>query len=112
MTSSIGRNRAGVSGLTGVSAPGASAAEAPGPTNSDTLMNRGRTGGTLTRAKCSAPERGCRSTTPRLRESPDTYGKGWAGSTARGVRTGNTRSLKSSETPPSSDSVRSSRPTT
>ncbi len=52
--------------------------------------NRGSSGGTLTRANCSSPVLGLTTTTARLSESPEMYGNGWAGSTASGVRTGNT----------------------
>ena len=51
-------------------------------------MNRGSSGGTFTRAKCSLPEVGLRTSTARLSERPEMYGKGCAGSTASGVSTG------------------------
>ncbi len=54
----------------------------------DASRNRDRDCGTFTRAKCLCPDTGLRTTTARLRLSPDMYGKGCAGSTARGVRTG------------------------
>ena len=50
--------------------------------------SRGSSGGTLTRAKCSAPFASSATTTARFRDSPEMYGNGWAGSTASGVRTG------------------------
>ena len=56
-----------------------------------TGTNLGRICGTFTLAKCSVPVRGLRTITARLRERPEMYGNGCAGSTASGVRTGNTR---------------------
>ena len=50
--------------------------------------SRGSSGGTLTRAKCSAPFASSATTTARLSDSPEMYGNGCAGSTASGVRTG------------------------
>ncbi len=58
------------------------------PSASSTVMNRGSSGGTLTRAKCSFSVFGLRTITARLSESPEMYGNGWAGSTASGVSTG------------------------
>ena len=52
-------------------------------------------GGTFTRAKCCLSDFGLRRATARFSDSPEMYGNGCAGSTASGVRTGNTRSLKS-----------------
>ena len=49
---------------------------------------RDSSGGTLTRAKCSWPLTGLRTTTARFSERPEMYGKGCAGSTASGVSTG------------------------
>ena len=53
-----------------------------------------RCSGTLTRAKCWPPSSGWRTVTARFRLSPLTNGNGWAGSTASGVRTGKTCSVK------------------
>ena len=50
--------------------------------------------GTLTRAKCSTPVAGSRTSTARLSDSPLMYGNGCAGSTASGVSTGNTCARK------------------
>ena len=60
-----------------------------------TGTKRAKIGGTLTRAKCSLPVFGLRTSTAMFSDSPEMYGNGWAGSTASGVRTGKTRSLKS-----------------
>ena len=60
-----------------------------------TDTNRSKIGGTFTRAKCSLPVFGLRTSTAMLSESPEMYGNGCAGSTASGVSTGKTRSLKS-----------------
>ena len=60
-----------------------------------TGTNLVKIGGTLTRAKCSLPVFGLRTSTARFSDRPEMYGKGCAGSTASGVRTGNTRSLNS-----------------
>ncbi len=57
-----------------------------------TSTNRGRLGGTFTRANSSVPVMGLRTTTARLRDSPEMYGNGCAGSTASGVSTGKTLS--------------------
>ena len=71
-------------------------------------MNRGSSGGTLTRAKCSLPVVGLDTTTARLSDSPEMYGNGCAGSTASGVSTGkicrrkNLRSRSCSDSPSSS----------
>ena len=62
---------------------------------SPTGTNREKIGGTLTRAKCSLPVFGLRTSTARFSDSPEMYGNGCAGSTASGVSTGKTRSLKS-----------------
>ncbi|CAB4705637.1 unannotated protein [freshwater metagenome] len=56
---------------------------------------RGRTGGTLTRAKNSSPVTAFFTMTARLSERPDMYGNGCEGSTASGVSTGKIRSLNS-----------------
>ena len=56
--------------------------------------NRGRSGGTLTRANACAGPPGSRSHTARLSDRFEMYGNGWPGSTASGVRTGKTRSTK------------------
>ena len=56
------------------------------------LTSRGSTDGTLTRANCSAPVMGFASITARLIDRPRMYGKGWDGSTAKGVRMGKIRS--------------------
>jgi hypothetical protein len=53
---------------------------------------RGSSGGTLTRAKRRTFVTRSRTTTARFRDRFEMYGKGWAGSTDSGVRTGNTRS--------------------
>ena len=50
--------------------------------------------GTLTRAKCCPPSSGRLTVTARFRLSPLTNGNGCAGSTASGVRTGNTCSCE------------------
>ena len=51
-------------------------------------MNRGSSGGTLTRANIVPPVRGSAIITARLRDSPEMYGNGCAGSTMSGVSTG------------------------
>ena len=50
----------------------------------------------MTRAKRRTPLSGSRTTTARLSERSEMYGNGCAGSTASGVRTGNTRSSNTS----------------
>ena len=57
--------------------------------------SRGSSGGTFTRAKCSAPVASSATTTARLSDRPEMYGNGCAGSTASGVRTGWIRSANS-----------------
>ena len=59
-----------------------------------TCTNLGNKGGTFTLAKCSPFVFGFFRTTARLRDRPEIYGKGCAGSTASGVRTGKTCKLK------------------
>ena len=49
---------------------------------------RSRPSGTLTRAKRSSSFSGSSAMTPRESESPETYGNGWPGPTASGVRMG------------------------
>lgn len=83
MTSSIGTNDVGPRSGAAVCDVGAL-----GRPRASTAMNRGRSGGTLTRAKCSLPVVGFATTTARLSDSPEMYGNGWAGSTASGVSTG------------------------
>ena len=86
MTSSTGTNDIGLFLVDSGCVP-----ETPGALGrprASTAMNRGSSGGTLTRAKCSLPVAGLSTTTARLSESPEMYGNGWAGSTARGVSTG------------------------
>ncbi len=63
---------------------------APARPGLSTETNRGTLLGTLMRANSSGPLSGSRTTTARLSESPEMYGKGCAGSTASGVNTGNT----------------------
>ncbi len=58
-----------------------------------TEISRGMVSGTFRRAKSSLPLTGLRTTTARFSESPEMYGKGWAGSTASGVRIGKTWSM-------------------
>ena len=53
-----------------------------------TLRKRGSSGGTLTRANMTAPVSGSAIMTARLRDKPEIYGHGWAGSTTSGVSTG------------------------
>ena len=65
-----------------------------GPTG----INRFRIGGTLTRAKKTAPFVGFLTITARLSERPEIYGNGWDGSTAKGVKTGKILSEKILET--------------
>jgi hypothetical protein len=55
---------------------------------------RGRFGGTFTRAIRRVNSPGARTTTARFNDRFEMYGKGCAGSTASGVRTGNTWSKK------------------
>ena len=50
--------------------------------------NRGRMGGTFTRANLRSPLVALRTITARFRERLEMSGKGWAGSTERGVSTG------------------------
>jgi hypothetical protein len=83
MRSSSGTNEMGP-----FSGAAACALGALGRPRASTAMNRGSSGGTLTRAKCSLPVDGLTTTTPRFSESPEMYGNGCAGSTASGVRTG------------------------
>ncbi|CPU64169.1 Uncharacterised protein [Mycobacteroides abscessus] len=83
MTSSIGTNDVGPRSGDAVCDVGAL-----GRPRASTAMNRGSSGGTLTRAKCSLPVVGFATTTARLSESPEMYGNGCAGSTASGVSTG------------------------
>ncbi|MNW53526.1 hypothetical protein D3C74_310910 [compost metagenome] len=83
MTSSSGTNDVGP-----LSGSAACVLGADGRPRESTAMKRGSSGGTLTRAKCSLPVVGLTTTTARLSESPEMYGKGCAGSTARGVSTG------------------------
>ena len=60
-----------------------------------TVTKRGTLLGTLTRANSSElPPAGSRSTTARFNDREEMYGNGCAGSTASGVRTGNTCSRK------------------
>ncbi len=73
----------------------------------DASRKRVSSGGTLTRAKWRWPLTGLRTTTARLSESPEMYGNGCAGSTASGVRTGNTRCRKKVNRRACSFSVRS-----
>ena len=54
-----------------------------------TSMSRGTTGGTFTRAKSSSPVSGSSRLTASERLSVEMYGNGRPGSTASGVRTGN-----------------------
>ena len=53
-----------------------------------TGTNRLRPSGTLTRAKRSSPLSGSDAITPSESDRPETYGNGWPGPTARGVRIG------------------------
>src|SRR5918996_2171856 len=76
--------------------------------SSPTGRNRAKFGGTLTRAKCSVPVRGLRTTTARFSDSPEMYGNGCAGSTASGVSTGKIRSPNSTRIRVCSASSRSS----
>ena len=57
---------------------------------------RGSRGGTLTRAKRRSPDRGLRTSTARLSDRLEMWGKGWPGSTASGVSTGKMRWSNSS----------------
>ena len=59
-----------------------------------TLMNRSTLLGTLTLANRSAPVCGSRTMMAMFRLSPEMYGNGWAGSTARGVSTGKIWAVK------------------
>ena len=59
-----------------------------------TGTNRSSTSGTLTRANRSSPVSGSTAITPSESESPDTYGNGWPGPTASGVRIGKTSRSK------------------
>ncbi len=75
---------------------------------SGSTTKRLRSGGTLTRAIRSARLARSTTTTMRLSERLEMYGKGCAGSTARGVRTGkirssNTRSRKARSASPRLD---------
>ena len=56
--------------------------------NSAVSMKRGSEAGTFTLANNSSLVSGCLTSTAKLRDNPEIYGKGWDGSTARGVRTG------------------------
>ena len=103
MTSSTGTNDIGP-----FSGDAACTSGALGRPDASTAMNRGSSGGTLTRAKCSLPVAGLVTTTARLSDSPEMYGNGCAGSTASGVSTGkicrrkNLRSRSCSLSPSSS----------
>ena len=103
MTSSTGTNDIGP-----FSGDAACTSGALGRPDASTAMNRGSSGGTLTRAKCSLPVAGLVTTTARFSDSPEMYGNGCAGSTASGVSTGkicrrkNLRSRSCSLSPSSS----------
>ena len=103
MTSSTGTNDIGP-----FSGEAACTSGALGRPDASTAMNRGSSGGTLTRAKCSLPVAGLVTTTARFSDSPEMYGNGCAGSTASGVSTGkicrrkNLRSRSCSLSPSSS----------
>ncbi len=75
---------------------------------SPTGKNRGRPSGTLTRAKRSSPDSGSRASTPRLKERPEMYGKGWPGPTPSGVRTGKISRWKRASSSASSSGSRAS----
>ena len=77
-----------------------------GPPRS-TRTKRGTLCGIFTRAKCSWPESRSRMITARFRLSPEMYGNGWAGSTARGVRTGKIELRNNSARVKRSSAVRS-----
>ena len=62
--------------------------------NSVVSINLGKDAGTLTRANNSSLVSGCFTKTAKLSESPEIYGKGCEGSTARGVSTGKIRFSK------------------
>ena len=62
---------------------------------SGSATKRGSSGGTFTRAKRSSPLDGSRTVTARFSDRFEMYGKGCAGSTARGVSTGKISSRKS-----------------
>ena len=69
-------------------------ADSSAPSRSSSSTKRSTLSGTLTRAKCWPPSSGCLTVTARLRLRPLTNGNGCAGSTASGVRTGKTCSVK------------------
>ena len=70
--------------------------------------NRGRTGGTFTRAKRSSPVCGSRTCTARLSDRFEMYGNGCDGSTASGVSTGNIWASNTAASSARSAGVRSS----
>ena len=78
ISSSIGRNRT----------------TSDEPSRGLSSTKRSTLSGTLIRAKCCPPSSGCLTVIARFRLSPLTNGNGCAGSTANGVRTGNTCSWK------------------
>ena len=63
----------------------------------ETSTKRGSIGGTLSLANSCRPVLALRMRIARFSDRPEMYGKGWAGSTASGISTGNTWPWKYSD---------------